>query len=112
VDWEPETRRSSQPATASFGSIGVSLALYAVAAGILAVSAGLLVRGAEQWGPLTGAVSLLVTVTITVVAGLAAEPVVRWLVPVDLRRSARRPEPRGAGADRRGDDLERVRRSR
>jgi hypothetical protein len=100
VDSDPGTYRSSRPGTTAFGSIGVSLALYAFAAGILAVSAGMLIRGAEQWGPLTGAVSLLVTVTITVAAGLAAESVVSWLIP------------QGPVADQRSDDRGRVRRSR
>jgi hypothetical protein len=84
----------------SAGVIGVPMALYALAAGILAVSAGSVVERAGQWGALTRAVALFVTVAITVAAGVAADPALRWLLGPAVGRSPRQrpPAPR---ADRR-----------
>jgi hypothetical protein len=65
------------------GSVDVPLVLYALAAGVLAVSAGAIVAQAQRWGALTNAISLLTTATLTVVAGVAADSVLGWLIPAD-----------------------------
>ena len=56
------------------------LVLYALATGILIVSAGVLLAGVErQWSPSGRAVTLLTTATATVIVGVAADPVLNWL---------------------------------
>jgi hypothetical protein len=74
----------SRPAFGSSVSVDVPLAVYAVVAGVLAVSAGAIVNDAQRWGILTKAISLLTTVTITVVAGITADSVLGWLIHPDL----------------------------
>ena len=100
ADPGPGTRHSGASVPAS-GSIGLPMALYALATGILAVSAGTLVQRAGQWGPLTQAVSLFVTVAITVVAGVGADPALRWLLRPAPRPAPRRSQTSAPPADRR-----------
>jgi hypothetical protein len=65
-------------------AIDLPLLAYGLASGVLAVSAGTLLAHAEQrLGALTKAVSLLATVAITVVAGLSADSVLEWLLPLN-----------------------------
>jgi hypothetical protein len=78
----------SHPAAASSVSVDVPLAVYALAAGVLAVSAGAIINDTQRWGMLTKAISVLTTVTIIVVAGVTADSVLGWLIHSDLERDS------------------------
>lgn len=61
-------------------STDLPLVLYAIATGILAVSAGILVADLERaWRPFTNVVSVVATATVTIIAGVSADAVLGWL---------------------------------
>lgn len=75
--------RFREIAASPTGSVDVSLMLYAVATAILAVSVGLLIAQAAQWGRLTSAISLSSALVLIVVAGFSADSVLNWLTSND-----------------------------
>jgi hypothetical protein len=79
---KPDSEAGRSHATAAASGLGdVPLVIYAIAAGILAVSTGTLIKESQQWGVLTDAVSLFAVACITVVAGISADSVLNWLIP-------------------------------
>lgn len=80
VDAGPEADRY-RTAASSRASTDLPLVLYALATGILIVSASTLLAQAErQWDPFVNAISLLATAVITVITGLSADSVLSWLL--------------------------------
>jgi len=74
----PGARRSQ--ARTVLGSLDTALVVFGLATGVLAVGAGELVDHAErQLGAFTGMTSLLVTLTIAVVAVRFGDPLLGWL---------------------------------
>lgn len=81
VNAQPKAGRQHS-AVAGRVSTDLWLVLYALVAGILIVSAGLLVAQVERlWSPSTMAITLLVTATATFIAGVSAESILGWLRP-------------------------------
>ena len=80
---EPATRAGRARASTSLSVAFVaSIVIYGLAAGVLAVGASALVDRAS---------SLLVAATVTLIAALYGDSVLRWLLPLPPRRhSARR----------------------
>jgi hypothetical protein len=76
-------RRSAWP-------VDLPLVTYGLATGILAVSAGTLVTHAHRYiGSLTGATALLATLAVAVLSSLAADAVLRWILPLRGTDSSR-----------------------
>jgi hypothetical protein len=89
VDARPKAGRRRAAIPARFSS-DLWLVLYALAAGILIVSAGVLLAGVERlWSPSGRAVTLLTTATATVIVGVSADSVLDWLRSSSVGRQPR-----------------------
>jgi hypothetical protein len=71
-------------------AVDLVLVIYGLTTGVLAVSAGTLLADANQhWGA-PRAISWLVVAAITVVAGLFADSLLSWLLPLHQRSDSLR----------------------
>jgi hypothetical protein len=89
VDAQPKAGRLHRAIPAGVPT-NLWLVLYALAAGILIVSAGVLVAAVERlWSPSGGAITLLVTAIATIIAGVSADAVLEWLRASSVGRQVR-----------------------
>jgi hypothetical protein len=79
VDAQPKASHERARTPARVPS-DLPLVLYAIAVGVLIVSAGVLIAEVERlWSPSVVAITLLATATATVIAGVCADSVLGWL---------------------------------
>jgi hypothetical protein len=78
VDAQQKAGRRRGSVKARF-SANILLVLYALAGGVLIVSAGVLIADVERlWSPKTTAITLLMTATATIICGVCADPILSW----------------------------------
>ena len=75
--------RGRRISVSSTGSKDAPLVLYALAMGVLAVTAGAVINETGDWGKLNNTISISATVIFVLVAGFCADSVLAWLSSYD-----------------------------